>query len=201
MKTNRRDLRLSTPLRQRADAAKNRAHIVAVARDLFSSAAATVPLEAVAKEAGVGIGTLYRHFPTKEALVEAVYSAELDALDREADKLLSRHKSFDAMRRWLDRYASFVATKHSMHDALRIALTPSSKPLAEIRVRMNETISKFVTAGARDRSIRRDLQSDDVTLGFAGAVFAATTSPDRAQVIRILDLLMDGLRPPSSSES
>ncbi len=198
MSLKRRSLRLSTPIRQRADAAKNRAHLVAVARDLFSKTTAAVPLDTIAREAGVGIGTLYRHFPTKEALVEAVYSAELDALDREADELLGGHNSFVAMRLWLDRYASFVATKHSMHEALRIALMPGSKPLAETRLRMNETISRFLAAGALDHRLRQDLQSDDVTLGFAGAVFAATTSPDRDQISRILDLLMDGLRPPNS---
>lgn len=186
---------MSTPVRQRADAAKNRARIVMSARALFSSAVDAVSLEAIARAAGVGIGTLYRHFPTKEALVEAVYRVELDALDREADDLLRAHESFVAMRRWLDRYTDFVATKHAMHDALRIALSPGSKPLAETRIRMNETIAKFLAAGTRDGSIREGLQPDDVTLGFAGAVYAAATSPDRGQIRRILDLLMVALRP------
>jgi len=186
---------LSMPPRQRADAAKNRERIVVEARDLFSSATDPVSLEAIARAAEVGIGTLYRHFPTKEALVEAVYRAELDALEREADALLALHSGFDAMRRWLDRYAGFVATKHAMHDALRIALTPRSGPISETRVRVRETIAKFLAAGARDRSLRSDVQADDLTIGFAGAVFATTASPDRAQAGRVLDLLMAGLRP------
>ena len=192
---NRRLLRLSMPVRQRADAARNRARLVGVARSLFSRSTKPVTLEAIALSAGVGIGTLYRHFPTKEALVDAVYRAELDALDHEADALLASGDAFGAMRHWLDLYASFVATKHAMHDALRIALTPGSKPLAETRVRMNETIVKFLSAGCRDRSMRDGLEADDVTLAFAGAVFAATTTPDREQIRRILDLLMAGLRP------
>lgn len=186
---------MSTQIPKRADAARNRARLVGVARSLFTSSVKPVTLEAIAQSAGVGIGTLYRHFPTKEALVDAVYSAELDALDRDADELLASGEAFGAMRHWLDRYADFVATKHAMHDALRIALTPGSKPLAETRVRMNETIVKFLAAGSRDSSIRGGLEADDVTLAFAGAVFAATTTPDRQQIRRILDLLMAGLRP------
>ena len=180
--------------RQRADAAKNRDRILSEARNLFSTIS-NVSLEAIARAAGVGIGTLYRHFPTKEALVEAVYRAELGALDQEADQLLGTFQSFEAMRRWLDRYAGFVATKHAMHDALRIALASPTGPLSETRARISATIAKFLDAGARDQGLRTDVRIDDVTLGFAGAIFAATKSPDREQVGRVLDLLMAGLRP------
>jgi AcrR family transcriptional regulator len=189
---------LSMPPRQRADATKNRERIVVEARKLFSTASKAASLEAIAEAAGVGIGTLYRHFPTKEALVEAVYRCELDALDLEADDLLSSHPSFDAMRRWMNRYARFVATKHAMHDALRIALTPRSGTVSEIRSRINETIGRFLAVGSRDGSIRDDVRPDDVTLTLAGVVFAATASADHDQVDRVLDLLMAGLRPPSS---
>ncbi len=126
---------MSMPPHQRADATRNRERILVKARKLFSTAANTVSLEAIARAAGVGIGTLYRHFPTKEALVEAVYRSELDALDRDADDLLSRHPSSDAMRQWMDRYAKFVVAKHAMHDALRIALTPRSGTVSETRTR------------------------------------------------------------------
>lgn len=185
---------MSMQPRQRADAAKNRDHILSEARKLFSTSSA-VSLEAIARAAGVGIGTLYRHFPTKEALVEAVYRAELSALDEEADQLLATLQSFEAMRLWLDRYAGFVTTKHAMHDALRIALASPTGPLSETRARINATIAKFLDAGARDQAIRTDVRTDDVTLGFAGAIFAATTSPDRQQVGRVLDLLMAAMHP------
>src|ERR1700722_8228234 len=133
--------------RQRSDATKNRERVIAEARKLFSTSATTVSLEAIARAAGVGIGTLYRHFATKETLVEAVYGSELDALDLEADDLLSRHSSADAMRRWMDSYAKFVAAKHAMYDALRIALTPRSGAGSETRARINQTIAKFLAAG------------------------------------------------------
>jgi AcrR family transcriptional regulator len=179
----------------RADGVKNKARIIAEAQRLFSTAEAKVSLEAIARAAGVGIGTLYRHFPTKEALVGAVYRSELDALDREADDLLSNRPPAEAMRRWMDSYAKFVVAKHAMHDALLIALAPRSTEGSEIRTRINATIAKFLSAGLSDGSIRGDFRPDDVTVLLAGSVFPAALSADREQIARVLDLLMAGLRP------
>ena len=192
---NRRALRLSTPQRPRSDGIKNRDRIVAEAQRLFATADAKVSLEAIARAAEVGIGTLYRHFPTKEALVEAVYRSELDALDSEADDLLSKRPPAEAMRQWMDSYTKFVVAKHAMHDALRIALAPRSTEGSEIRTRINATIAKFLTAGSNNGSIRSDFQPDDVTVILAGSVLPAALSADRRQISRVLDLLMGGLRP------
>ena len=185
--------------RQRADATKNRERIVVEARKLFALAGNAATLEAIALAAEVGIGTLYRHFPTREALVEAVYRSELDALERDADDLLATQPGFDAMRQWTNGYARFVTTKHAMHDALRIALTPRSGAGSETRTRINGTVAKFLAAGSRDGSIREDVRAEDVTLSLVGTVFAATAWADQDQVGRVLDLLMAGLKPPSSS--
>jgi AcrR family transcriptional regulator len=185
---------LSTTSLRRADATKNRERLITEARALFSASDGAITLEAIAKAAGVGIGTLYRHFPTREALIEAVYRSELDALEAEAHDLLKTHPGFEAMRRWMDRYAQFVATKRAMHDALRVALTPRMGGVSEIRTRINATIAKFLAAGSQDGTIRDDVQPDDVALSLAGMVLAATISPDRDQMRRLLDLLMDGLR-------
>ena len=191
---------MSTPLRPRADGVRNRERIIAEAQRLFAAADATVSLEAIARAAGVGIGTLYRHFPTKEALVEAVYRSELDALDEEAGHLLALHPAAEAMRLWMDSYARFVVVKHAMHDALRIALAPRSVEGSEMRRRVNATIAKFLAAGGRDGSVRDGVQPDDVTVILAGSVFAAAASADREQITRVLDLLMAGLRRPTGSE-
>ena len=188
---------MSTPPRPRADGVRNRGRIVAEAQRLFAVADATVSLEAIARAAGVGIGTLYRHFPTKEALVGAVYRSELDALDDEAGGLLARHPASEAMRLWMDGYARFVVAKHAMHDALRIALAPRSVEGSEMRTRVNATIAKFLEAGRRDGSIGGRAQPDDVTVILAGSAFAAAASADRGQITRVLDLLMAGLRPPA----
>ena len=188
---------MSTLPRPRADGIRNRGRIVAEAQRLFAVADTTVSLEAIARAAEVGIGTLYRHFPTKEALVEAVYRSELDALDDEAGDLLAQYPAAEAMRLWMDSYARFVIAKHAMHDALRIALAPRSVEGSEMRTRVNATIAKFLAAGGRDGSIGGGAQPDDVTVILAGSVFAAAASADRRQITRVLDLLMAGLRPPA----
>lgn len=158
-------------------------------------AEAKVSLEAIARAAEVGIGTLYRHFPTKEALVEAVYQSELDALDSEANDLLANRPPAEAMRQWMDSYAQFVVAKHAMHDVFRIALAPRPTEGSEIRTRINATIAKFLVAGSNDGSIRSEFQPDDITVILAGSVFPAALSADRRQIARVLDLLMAGLRP------
>ncbi len=186
---------MSKPPRLRSDAARNRERLIAVARDRFARGEETVSLEAIAQEAGVGIGTLYRHFPTREALVEAVYRSELDALDAHAEDLLANHKALNALRLWLDRYATFVAAKRGMQDALRIAWTSRSSPVPETRARVTASIHKFVAAGISDGTIRADIEPDDVTVGLVGVFLATATSADHDQVRRLLDLLADGLRP------
>ena len=180
--------------RQRADGAKNRARIVAEAQRLFAATEDRISLEAIARAAEVGIGTLYRHFPTKEALVEAVYQSELDALDDQAEDLLADRLAADAMRQWLDRYAAFVVAKHAMHDALRINLAPRASERSEIRTRINATVAKFLAAGTSDGSLCGGYQPDDVTVILAGSVFPAALSLYDGQVTRVLDLLMAGLR-------
>ena len=178
----------------RADAARNRERLIAEARRFFSAGDATVSLDGVAQAAGVGVATLYRHFPTREALVEAVYRSELDALAADVEPLLAVHRAHDALRMWMDRYARFVAAKHPMRDALRIAMTSPTAPTAETRIRIRAVMARFVAAGAADGTIRSDLDPDDVTLSLAGAVLMTATSTDASQLRRLLDLLLDGLR-------
>ena len=181
--------------RLRADAALNRERLIAEARRVFSAGDATVSLEVLAQGAGVGVATLYRNFPTREALVEAVYRSELDALAADAEPLLATHGALDALRTWMDRYARFVATKHAMRDALRIALTSPTVSAPETRARVRAVVARFMAAGAADGTIREDMEPDDVTLSLAGAVLMTATSTDASQLRRLLDLLVDGLRP------
>ena len=186
---------MSKPARLRADAARNRERLIAEARRFFSVGDATVPLDSVAHAAGVGVATLYRNFPTREALVEAVYRSELDALAADADALLAGHGALDALRLWMDRYARFVAAKRAMRDALRIALTSPTASTPETRARIGAVVARFTVAGAADGTIRGDVEPDDVTLSLAGAVLMTAASVDASQQRRLLDLLIDGLRP------
>ncbi len=186
---------MSKPPRLRADAARNRERLIAEARRFFSAGNATVSLESVARAAGVGVATLYRNFPTREALIEAVYCSELDALAADVEPLLAAHGALDALRIWMDQYARFVAAKHAMRDALRIALTSPMALAPETRARVRAVVARFMTAGASDVTIRQDIEPDDVTLSLAGAVLMTATSTDASQLRRVLDLLLDGLRP------
>ncbi len=179
----------------RADAARNRQRIVEVAREQFSKKNHAVTLEDIARRADVGIGTLYRHFGTREALVEAVYASELDGLMADAEDLLKSHCAFQALRMWMDRYVAFVATKHAMRETLSSAFTSRSGPSLETRSRMRTSIARFLAAGIADRSIREDVQEDDLTVGLAATVLAMRLASDKEQLCRVLNLLMDGLRP------
>ena len=152
-------------------------------------------LEDVARAAGVGIGTLYRNFGTREALVEAVYRSELDAVASAADALLEDHAAFDALRRWMDCYATFVATKRGMHDVLRGAWASGTLQVSETRERITATISRILAAGAEDGTIRADVEPDDVTASLVGVFLATLGAADPDQTRRMLDLLMDALRP------
>lgn len=181
----------------RADARRNREKLVAAARSAFTAAAAdeAVTLESVARRAGVGIGTLYRHFPTREALVEAVYAAELADVAGSAATLLDRLPPDAALRAWMDRYAAFVATKRGMIDTLRAGWSAGRIATPTTRERITGAIGTIMESGARAGSLRADVDPDDVT-GMLLGVFlstAASGTPDR--VGRLLDLVLDALRP------
>src|SRR5690242_10445315 len=105
----------------RADALRNRDRVLEAAKTVFSAGGSDASLEAVAREAGVGIGTLYRHFPTREALYEAVYRREVEQLGELAESLRKDAKPVDALRRWLASNIEFVATKKGMAAALALA--------------------------------------------------------------------------------
>lgn len=185
------------PRKTRADAVRNRELLLATARDAFSAADddATVSLEAIARTAGVGIGTLYRHFPSREALVQALYSSELDEVADAASEVLDGRPAAEAMRRWMDRYTQFVATKQGMPSALRTAWATGSLSMRETRTRIQDAVARLLEAGAADGTLRTDVTADDVTDMLVG-VFAATgDAKDSARVGRLLDLLMSGLRP------
>ena len=142
----------------RADAARNRERLVEIAREQFSQRDSSVTLEDIAKRAGVGIGTLYRHFETREALIEAVYRSELDALMATGEELIKQYPAFQALRMWMDRYVEFVATKHAMRETLSSAFTSRSGPSLETRFRIRTSIARFLSAGVADRTIRADVQ-------------------------------------------
>ncbi|MEV0385525.1 TetR/AcrR family transcriptional regulator [Nonomuraea sp. NPDC050643] len=191
--TGERPAAAQRPLR--AHAQRNRDKLIAAARAAFTAADDTVPLENLARDAGVGIGTLYRHFPTREALVEAVYAAELDDIATSAPALLEQHPPQVALRAWMDRYAAFAAMKRGMADALRAGQASGRIPTSTTRDRLTTAITTILAKGADTGALRADVDPDDVTTMLLG-IFLATAARDTPeQTGRLLDLLIDALQP------
>lgn len=190
----------SSPVRsRRSDAQRNRERLIAVARVAFASADDTVALETVARGAGVGIGTLYRHFPTREALVEAVYGAELDALTAGAADLLAELPPDLALRTWMRRYADFAARKRGIIDTLRAGWASGRLTTPATRERITEAINVILTAGVKAAVFRPDVTAADVTAMLLGVFLSTATNPTGGQTSRLLDLTVDALREPPSS--
>ncbi|QGN47569.1 TetR/AcrR family transcriptional regulator [Micromonospora sp. WMMD558] len=178
----------------RADAQRNRERLLDAAVRAFSQAGADVTLDAIAKDAGVGIGTLYRHFPTREALVEAAYRNELAKLCDAAEDLLERLPPADATRAWMDRFIDYLSTKRGMADALRLVIAAGTNPYAQSRDRLVAALTRLLSAGAAAGTVRADVDPADVLAGLSGVSLAAGGPEQRDQARRLLDLLMDGLR-------
>jgi AcrR family transcriptional regulator len=179
----------------RADAQRNRDRLLEVAVRAFSREGPDVTLDAIAKKAGVGIGTLYRHFPTREALIDAAYRNELARLCDSVDDLLHDIPPDKALRAWMDRFVDYMTTKRGMGDALRALIASGGDPFSESRDRLTVAVTILLQAAAAAGTLRPDVEPDDVLVSLSG-LSLATADPDRRdQAGRLLDLLMDGLRP------
>ena len=178
----------------RADARRNRDRLLSAAVRAFSQDGPDVTLDAIARDAGVGIGTLYRHFPTREALIEAAYRSELAKLCDAVPDLLQDMRPDEATRAWMDRYIEYMTTKRGMADALRVVIASGGTPYAQSRDRLITAITSLLQAGAASGTLRADIEPADVLAGLSGISLAAGEPAQRAQARRLLDLLMDGLR-------
>lgn len=150
-----------------------------------------MPLAAVARAAGVGVGTAYRHFPTQEALVEATYREEVAQLRAAADELLREHPGDVALDAWLHRFVDHFATKRGMAGALQAIVASGTDVFAETRAEIVGALRRLLDAGAADGTVRADLDVEDV-IGALRAVWLLPDDPEKAR--RILGLIVDGLR-------
>ena len=178
----------------RADAQRNREQLLAAAVAAFSKEGPEVTLESIAKDAGVGIGTLYRHFPSREALVDAAYRSELARLCDSVPDLLAAMPADKAMRTWMDLFIEYMTTKRGMSDALRMVIASGGNPFAESRSRLLAAFAALMKAGAADGTLRADLDPADLLASMSGVSLAVGHPGQREQAGRLLDLLMDGVR-------
>jgi len=185
--------------RTRADAERNRARLLDAARAAFASGQASVPLDQIARDAGVGIGTLYRHFPTREALVEALYRKELDDLCASAAALLATRSPEEALRAWMDRFAGYVAAKREMADALRAVFASGAVTVSLARERLTVAVQAILDAGIADGTLRDDVRAEDVVAMIVGMFTATSITGGREQLERMFELLADAVRRPGAA--
>jgi AcrR family transcriptional regulator len=188
------DTATSAPPKLRADARRNRQKLVEVAALAFAESGAEASLEDIAKRAGVGIGTLYRHFPSREHLVEVVYRRELEAMAGAAAELAEKHPPDVALEEWMRRFVSFMATKRGMSNSLRILMTSHGSMFAEKFGHVRGALEALLT-DARDKGVvRGDVDTADVMHALSSIYSIPDTPEWRDRSHRLITLLMDGLR-------
>lgn len=178
----------------RADALRNRERVLEAAKAVFSVGGPDASLEAVAKRAGVGIGTLYRHFPTREALFEAVYRREVQQLTELAEQLKSDVAPVDALRRWLRSIVEFVATKKGMLAALALTVNSSSELYAGTFDRLTKAVGALLERAVAAGEIRADISREDVLRALIGMCYMHDRPGWQNSVLRLVDVFVDGLR-------
>lgn len=181
----------------RADAARNREQLLVVATRVFASGDTEPSMRAIAREAGVGVATLYRHFPTKESLVDAVYQSQVVRLTIGARELLNQLPPAAAMRRWMDLFGDWIATKNGMIDTLLAMIELGEIAHAQTQTELLAAITTILDAGRAVDEIRQDVTAEDIAASLIGIFTVAPKPQQRVLASRLLNLLMDGLRPPA----
>jgi AcrR family transcriptional regulator len=184
---------VSADRRPRADAVRNRDLLIAAAAEAFAARGADVSLEDIARGAGVGIGTLYRHFPTRDSLVEAVYRHEIDVLCERADELLETSTPDQALAEWMQLFVRHVATKRGMLSALKPMLSTNPNFSEQTRGRATAAATKLLEAGVAAGTVRADVDGGDLLRAVGG--ICMSTDQERSEASeRLVGLLFDGLR-------
>jgi AcrR family transcriptional regulator len=176
------------------DATRNRKQLLEVATRVFASADTEPSMRAIAREAGVGIATLYRHFPTRESLVDAVYRDQVARLTGGARELLAQLPPAAALRRWMDLFGDWIATKNGMLDTLLAMIESGEIAHTQTRTELLAAIDAILEAGRATGELRADVIAEDIAASLIG-IFTVARPPDDARASRLLNILMDGLRP------
>jgi AcrR family transcriptional regulator len=185
----------------RADAARNRDRLLAAAAEVFGESGSDASLEEIARRAEVGVGTLYRHFPTRAVLIEQVYRRSVDEICESGRRILAERPPLDALREWLQGFVEYVGRKRGMVAALKAALGPESAPIfAEVHTRMEETARLLLGAAQSEGTVRTDVEPMDVMRAVSGVCLVAAESRDADRARRIIGLVVDGLRYGAASE-
>lgn len=182
------------PRALRADARQNHELIVAAATKAFKEAGPDASLKAIAKEAGVGIGTLYRRFPSREALIEAIYRSETERLAMSADHLLADHPPDLALRAWMDEFLDYTEVNRGIAEMLKAELGANSSLSASTGELLTDAVTRLMAAGVESGTVRSDIDPSNVLQALGGITFIAGEPDQRKDAERLVGLLMDGLR-------
>ncbi|MFF2819877.1 TetR/AcrR family transcriptional regulator [Kitasatospora cineracea] len=162
---------------------------------MLASPGAEASMRAIAREAGVGIATLYRHFPTRECLVEAVYRDQVGRLTHGARELLDTLAPAAALRCWMDLFGNWIATKNGMLDTLLALVESGAVGHAGTRDELLNAISSLLDAGRAAGDLRPDITAEEVATSLIGIFTVAPQAGPAVTADRLLDILLDGLRP------
>jgi AcrR family transcriptional regulator len=178
----------------RADARRNRDRVIEVAKEMFSEGGADTSLEAIAKAAGVGIGTLYRHFPTRDALIESVYRNETQQLADAAPRFAETLPPVEALRAWLRLFVDHIATKQVMSPALASMVCGPSELYAESGAMVKAAIGLLVDRAVASGAIRLDIDPLDLLRALAGVAGISSAPGWEESAKRLVDILIAGVR-------
>jgi AcrR family transcriptional regulator len=191
----KRNSRPATQRKPRADAERNRERILEVAKDAFTRFGADASLDEIAKKAGVGPGTLYRHFPSREELLQAVYRSELEKLAAAGEKFAQTMPPIEALRAWLLLFVDAIAAKQLIAPALNTLLGDPKKVFEASYAQVHEAIHALVKRGIRSGDIRKDLEALDLLRALVGVANVATSPDWQQSAKRLVEILITGSRP------
>jgi AcrR family transcriptional regulator len=178
----------------RADSARNRQLLIDTAKAAFADVGLTVSLEEIARRAGVGIGTLYRHFPSRDAVVEAVYRREVEQLAGAVPHLLKSSPPGEALHKWMHLFVDYIATKRMIAPSLGAVVGETSALRANSSELISRAIATLVKRAAESGHVRKDIAPSDLLRAMVGVSYGNPDQAWEASARRLIDLLMDGLR-------
>src|SRR5215470_6705811 len=181
--------------RPRLDAQRNRERLLEVAKESFARSGADASLEDIARQAGVGAGTLYRHFPTRDALIEAVYHTEVGKLAAAERELSTKLPPVEALRAWMLLFVDYIAAKQIIAPALNTLVGGPSKVYEASRAQIQGAIGALVKRAIKSGDIRKDLDPFDLLRALIGVSNVASGPDWKQSARRLVDILITGSRP------
>lgn len=185
----------TTARHPRADALRNRERILEVAKAAFTRHGANASLEEIAKQAGVGTGTLYRHFPTRDALIEGVYRNEVEKLAAAASRFAEKMSPLEALRAWMLLLVDYIAAKHIIAPALNGIVGGPSRLYEGSRSMIQSAIDQLVKRAKKSGDLRKDLDAFDLLRALIGVSHVGSGADWQQSARRLVDILIAGSRP------